>query len=76
MSRATCKHAVAVLALLATFSMTAPAPAQAASRAPGAKASASGGLTFLSSLWHHLAALLHGGDARPLDGVIINPDGG
>jgi hypothetical protein len=73
MNRATCKQFVAALALLATLSMMAPAPAQAAFRAAGGKAPRSSGLTWLSSLWDHLASLLC--DATPLDSSAINPDG-
>jgi hypothetical protein len=73
MSRATCKQFAAVLALLATLSMIAPAPAQAASRAAGGKAPRSSGLTWLSSLWDHLASLIC--DEQPLDGSYIHPDG-
>lgn len=73
MSRATCKQSAAVLALLATLSMIAPAPAQAAFRAAGGRAPRASTLTWLSSFWHRLASLIC--DERPLDGSWIEPDG-
>ncbi|HEV3459710.1 MAG TPA: hypothetical protein VHG32_24420 [Thermoanaerobaculia bacterium] len=77
MSRAICKQAVAVLALMAILSMIAAAPAQAGPRAAGAKAPVSSGWTWISTLWERLAALVHGvGAATPLDSPWINPDGG
>jgi hypothetical protein len=69
MSRATCKHALVVLALLATFSVMVPAPALAASRPPGAKATRSSAFTW-SSLWHYFEVLFH-----PLTDPGIDPDG-
>ena len=79
MSRAICKQAIAVSVLLATLSMMAPAPAQAAAWAPAGKAPWSSGWSWISALWDHLATLLHGGGpattAAPMDGSYINPDG-
>ncbi|HVR06491.1 MAG TPA: hypothetical protein VMW75_00460 [Thermoanaerobaculia bacterium] len=68
MSRAICKHAVAVSVLLVILSTLAPAPAQAAAWDSGGKTSWSGGLTWISSLWDQLVALVHGGGSGPATG--------
>jgi hypothetical protein len=69
MSRVTLKQAFSVLALLATLSMLAPASAQAAASAPAGKAPWSGGLTWISSLWDRLAALLQPGGSTAATGA-------
>jgi len=67
MKRATWKHAVAGLALLATLSLAVPAPAHAATPGLGAAAGWSTGWGWLAALWDQLAmwAGFGGKDARP-----------
>jgi hypothetical protein len=64
MNRITWKHAVAGLALLATLSLVAPAPAQAAAWGAGGRGDAwSEGWSWISSLWDGWVALFGGGRA-------------
>jgi len=64
MKRITWKHAVAGLALLATLSLVAPAPAQAAVWGAGERGDAwSDGWSWMSSLWDGLVRMLGGGAA-------------
>ena len=69
MSRAICKQAVAVSALLVILSTLAPAPAQAAVWDSAGKTPWSGGLTWISSLWDQLVAMVHGGGSGPAKGT-------
>jgi hypothetical protein len=64
MNRITWKHAVAGLALLATLSLVAPAPAQAAAWSAGGRGDAwSEGWSWISSLWDGLTTMFGGGRA-------------
>jgi hypothetical protein len=65
MNRITWKHAVAGLALLATLSLVAPAPAQAAVWGAGGRGDAwSDGWSWISSLWGELVMMFGGGAGR------------
>lgn len=64
MKRITWKHAVAGLALLATLSLVAPTPAQAAAWGAGGRGDAwSHGWSWMSSLWDGLVMMFGGGAA-------------
>ncbi len=64
MKRITWKHAVAGLALLATLSLVAPTPAQAAAWSAGGRGDAwSDGWSWMSSLWNGLVMMFGGGGA-------------
>jgi hypothetical protein len=57
MSRVTWKQAVAGIALLATFALVAPAPAQATVLGAGGHDSWSVGRTWMAFLWERLATI-------------------
>jgi len=64
MKRITWKHAFAGLALLATLSLVAPAPVQAAVWGAGGRGDAwSEGYSWMSSLWDGLVMMFGGGAA-------------
>jgi hypothetical protein len=76
MKRITWKHAVAGLALLATLSLVAPTPAQAAVWGADGRGDAwSDGWSWMSSLWDGLMMMFGGGARAPHAPAAARPHG-